>query len=430
MATLDLQRLRIAASLRVARPGASEPASELSRRDVLKLGSFAAIGAPVLFDDGKPSKDFTVQGDERRLVFLVDGIARWTIDPARFDGEPRLRIRKRTESTIRLSLAGARYPGTSLPADFTCTIERRTFGSRMRMRLASARDTGLVSFVDWLLGTSSLRAHAQPVQIAQFGPGGTIVADTARELAFHPDWSLHVEDVSLRARDLDVTGQARIELAERADVLTAEEGSRVTAITIARGSKIWDLGLDRRSNGKSWQLTGADASFDTARIELTANGAAMRAGATAVPQLRLSTGGDLKDAHGNPLALQFASTALGIDDEHERVLLADLGAESQRIAGDGFALDVNDDGSCPALEVHCSGDDFSIACAPCVRNVAVPLQGFIIQTARITDARSRVDISLSPSTTRCMESTSVRRASRRCADCPCNSRYCGRATWS
>ncbi|MCA9690179.1 MAG: hypothetical protein KC636_11260, partial [Myxococcales bacterium] len=50
------------------------------------------------------------------------GADRWTIDVNRFAGAPKLTVHKESDARYRITLTGARFPGTDIPADLEATI--------------------------------------------------------------------------------------------------------------------------------------------------------------------------------------------------------------------------------------------------------------------------------------------------------------------
>jgi hypothetical protein len=90
-------------------------------------------------------------GDERLAVFARHGRALWVIDPQRFDGAPRLRIRRSARS-IYLSLQNAYFPATHIPASFRCPLQQSPSGWRMRLGKDFRQLNGNAAFVPWLEG--------------------------------------------------------------------------------------------------------------------------------------------------------------------------------------------------------------------------------------------------------------------------------------
>ena len=57
-----------------------------------------------------------------KITFTLNGVPRWLIDISQFAGTPTLTTKTSPQGTTRLELAGARLPGTLLPADFVLIV--------------------------------------------------------------------------------------------------------------------------------------------------------------------------------------------------------------------------------------------------------------------------------------------------------------------
>src|SRR5216683_3300443 len=68
-----------------------------------------------------PPKLGVVQGPGK-ITFTLNGVPRWLIDVSRFAGTPTLTTKAGPSGTTHITLAGARLPGTLLPADFVLTV--------------------------------------------------------------------------------------------------------------------------------------------------------------------------------------------------------------------------------------------------------------------------------------------------------------------
>ncbi len=126
----------------------------LSRRDMIT--AMALMGSiPVLRSIGTTwLGSIRLERSKGMATFHFKGKARWTIDVKRFTGRPRLEIHRKNKEII-LGLYGAFYPGTHIPAGFTCRLKPTFSGWKMTM----ITDTGInaaVSFEQWLLGLSRL----------------------------------------------------------------------------------------------------------------------------------------------------------------------------------------------------------------------------------------------------------------------------------
>jgi hypothetical protein len=143
-------------------PGNSIPAEILStegdfrltRRDMIT--AMALIGSiPLLSSFGTTwLGSIRLERSKGSAIFHFRGKERWVIDVRRFAGRPKLDItHSRKEIVIRLR--DALYPGTLVPAGFTCRLKPTLSGWRMTMTTDTGIDTN-VSFEQWLLGLKRL----------------------------------------------------------------------------------------------------------------------------------------------------------------------------------------------------------------------------------------------------------------------------------
>ena len=108
----------------------------------------ARIAAPELpFPPLLPPGTLSIIHTPGVLVFKLNGVTRWTIDIRRFGGSPALSMSGALPHAVEIQLKHALFPGTQLPADFTCTLKARTIfgtpilkfvlGGSMRVRILS-----------------------------------------------------------------------------------------------------------------------------------------------------------------------------------------------------------------------------------------------------------------------------------------------------
>ena len=88
------------------------------------LLSRAAIPSPRLPPIGIPPGRLGVVEGLGTITFTLNGIPRWVIDVGRFAGTPTLTTRPGPPQQTTITLHGARFPGTELPADFVCIVGR------------------------------------------------------------------------------------------------------------------------------------------------------------------------------------------------------------------------------------------------------------------------------------------------------------------
>lgn len=130
---------------------------------------------------------------DKRARFVVGGDDRWTLDVDRFAGSPVLSV-SQSGTSVTLTLTGARFPGTEIPADLRARVYRhRTLGWALELRLAwgsFAATLGLAAFLD-----GSAKASA-PVAIdgvvCPLGTASAVISGGLGVATFTPAWTLAV----------------------------------------------------------------------------------------------------------------------------------------------------------------------------------------------------------------------------------------------
>jgi ribosomal protein L7/L12 len=369
---------------------------ELTRRDLFRLGGFTAAVLPWALQP-RSLPDFEVQGDERRLAFLIDGTERWVIDPAQFGGDARLRIGKRTERDIRFSMRGARFAGTGLPADLRCSIRRRLNGWRAVMRFALAKERADCAFIEWLLGGATLAGTVFPRSVASFGANPFLAISQPSAFEFRPSWRFDF----LTPGSLTLTNRWRTIGAHQASLAVAgDEAGPGSIVTMARADRSWKFGIEDLGTGHAWRLASLGEAFDQIRIDLDERGGAPRASAVALPSddrasFRFLPGGELYDARAEPFGMNLAAPSLGIsvdEDGTKEAFVARFADEPSSLRSASLALDLAGDGE-SAFELHSrNGALCGITCQPSIAGMAVPLPGAVVSTTTVDDPRARIDL--------------------------------------
>lgn len=135
---------------------------QFSRRGALGVAGTAVAGAsPTLkMLETTLLKPLEVVSDRRRAVFKVGARECWVIDTRRFGGHPVLKV-ERAERHIRVTLRGATYPGTALPADLAVDLREGLVGWRLRLTMALGGFTAEVSAQRWLEGKETARSQVR-----------------------------------------------------------------------------------------------------------------------------------------------------------------------------------------------------------------------------------------------------------------------------
>lgn len=212
----------------------------ISRREMLALSGAACVAAPAIADVLRLPNEYTVVGDERRIAFLVSGLERWVIDPAAFDGNPRLTVRN-SETAVHVRLEGARYPGTRLCADMNCDIRRSIGRWRIHLRLEGLAAECEGSFIPWLVGAERLSCAAAAAGML-LSSGRTRAYAAAGHLTFAPDWTIGLTGEAIvtieRPEGVIAAERARIALlAPDAISMIEPRPEKRTGIAIERGTR-------------------------------------------------------------------------------------------------------------------------------------------------------------------------------------------------
>ena len=87
------------------------------------------------------------------VAFQLNGITRWSIDVRNFAGAPVLTVTGAFPHAVEIALKNARFPGTLLPADFTCLLKPRTLiGTPMQLKFVLGGFDAHANLERWLAG--------------------------------------------------------------------------------------------------------------------------------------------------------------------------------------------------------------------------------------------------------------------------------------
>lgn len=344
-------------------------------------------------------------GDERRLAFVLGGRERWVIDVARFAGRPVLRHEKRG-GKLRVEMRGARYPGTSLPADFVCDVTPGLVGCQMRLTLALGGFRCERPFEGWLEGTEPARARVRLSHRSPVGPGVSVGLAGAGEAEFSPTWALTLRGPALATvAGLGESGRATAD-AVTLDLPTADQPSvlvdppaRRARLTLDRGTHAWRLRPSSRLRPARGTLHYAGEPFDRITIESgeTEQRAVQRAVvATAgdgAPTAWYEPGAGLLDGGGDPSRVPLHNVRYAITfgpPGVERALLAAFGTPTW-LHGPGFSLEVGGRPDEAQFELHAVGAACSSLCEPALLRTVIPVAGAMAVPAS-APLGSRIDL--------------------------------------
>jgi hypothetical protein len=245
----------------------------LSRRRLMSVGGIAAIGfTPLVRALGATIRnDFDVVATPDRVSFLVHGDERWTIDAARFAGSPKLSY-ARNGDDIDIALAGARYPGTDVTADFECTVRRGIGGWEMKLEHALGHFRAEAPFTAWLAGTHTLESTVElDASLCRLADGTELVGRGVAAGRLTPNWSMAFAGEAIASYEglgAPLASDAlRVSLleTESASVLTMAAAKR-SLIELERGEREWRPELPERITG-GLRLSMTSSPFDQISIE-------------------------------------------------------------------------------------------------------------------------------------------------------------------
>lgn len=376
----------------------------LSRRQVLGAAGVATVGtSPALKLLGDTFLGpLEVVGERRRVSFKLGGKERWAIDARWFAGTPRLAVERRGQ-TVRVSLSGARFPGTDLSADFICQLRPALTGHRMRISLALGRFRSEVSFERWLAGSqaaaSAVRLNAT-VGVAN-APWSVSIAGPARAV-LTPAFSLQLTGsglVSLRARgDTLASDRITISLLRPSEPsVLRRPAARRTRLTLERGAHRWPLDsflsprIDRAQPGAlPGTLLATGSPFDRVHVELSER-TVRGTGSALVAEGNGSTlgyrpNGHLQDGDGKPFVLRlerprFAQTIDG--GREQTALVAGYHPDATWLRAGTVSLLVGGAGEGNLFELTGRGGRLHLAATPRLVSFTVPLESALVEPASV-----------------------------------------------
>ena len=129
------------------------------------------------------------------VEFTLNGVARWLIDVSRLAGTPSLTlVPGQGDVASRLTLEGARLPGTDLPADFVVVIGKTgPLGTSADFTFTFGGFHGQVTLEHWLDGSAVLQsAVTLNGQICPLGAASTLAFTASGQARFTPDWLMDI----------------------------------------------------------------------------------------------------------------------------------------------------------------------------------------------------------------------------------------------
>jgi hypothetical protein len=207
---------------------------------------------------------------KNRVAFSQNGQERWVIDTDYFSGHPILTCSQST-GLIKLELRHAFFPGTLLPANFSCTLSQQAFGWDMDLSFSLGGFRSRASFEKWLTGLEPARApvwldaHVCEVKLGNVGMAGRAVAE------FFPQWIMSfrgegVGNIHGPSTRLD-SNMVQLAVLQPTDPSVVRKPGRIrTLVAMDRETNTWSMKLPVDSQ-KDSSLLSPDNAFSVLHIE-------------------------------------------------------------------------------------------------------------------------------------------------------------------
>ncbi len=365
--------------------------------DALSVLASKIVSPIVPFPPIWPPGTVTIIQAPGMVVFRLNGVVRWIIDVRRFAGSPVLTLTGAFPQAVEIQLKSARFPGTLLPADFTCLLKPRTlFGTTMELKFVLGGFDAHTNLERWLAG-QALAESAVTVNtdVCPLGATSKLALAGRAEARYFPNWLFQITGSGSNLSTIsgfgpDVLSQTfslRL-LGPRDPSLSAHPKSKRTYMSLAADANTWhltpavtDMGIGTlaASDGLFSQIdieAGESAATDVARI--------LVASSSRTDALSLKVNGPLTNLNGGPftLALSQPTYAIAFDptSDHsqgdETTLLSRFAPQPVWFAVEGFALFVGGAPGAPGFEADTlQGVVTSLRCAPAFFGAAAPLAG-------------------------------------------------------
>ncbi len=376
----------------------------VSRRDFFGLGGASVVAATSLGRGAQSAwlGPFTVAERGGCVAFALEGLERWVIDPSLFAGEARLTLERPGSTGYRLSLVGARYPGTDLPADFACELQPALLGWRMELHLALGDLRCAAPFERWLMGREPACGIARlPATQCAFGRARLRLEGTA-DGRYWPNGGLELQGRGLAQLDHDgaACDSDRVHIApltRGASSVLEEPDARRTLLSLERGAHAWG-GLTLPPTDGCGSLRAGERAFEIARVEAGESGAAalLFEGADEDPDLVYTPGPHLRGPDDEPATVplreaRLAETLAGVGAGHA-ALVARLPREPFWVRGEGLGLRLADAEGDAAFALSARGGQTeSLRLSPGLRGWHAPLAGAVSGTAPAPEG-ARIDL--------------------------------------
>jgi hypothetical protein len=374
---------------------------EVSRRHLLGMAAVAGVGlspAVNMVETGLASagEAFEPTFTKNRVAFSQNGQERWVIDTQYFSGHPILTYAQ-SKGLIKLALRHAFFPGTLLPADFSCTLSHQAFGWDMDLSFSLGGFRSRVSFERWLAGLEPARApvwlddHVCEVKLGRVGIDGRAAAE------FYPHWvmSFRGEGVgSIQGSSTHLeTNLIQLALLQPTDPsLVRKPGRARSLLAMDRGANTWSVAVPVDPQ-KDSSLLSPDNAFSVLHIEAWEHSDGGKAHAV----MAESGDGDEPlafcchglDESNDSMALgltnvRYVSLSDSRNRDGQQALVAKFGQTQAPVSLHGCRFTLGHPMGTPPFELNQYEDGTrTLQCEPGINRLAVPLAGALVQPMEV-----------------------------------------------
>ena len=329
------------------------------------------------------------------IGFTLNGSLGWLIDVRRFAGAPTLTVRSIAHGGTRITLTGARFPGTDLSADFVCVLgSTLPIGTPMDLQFTLGGFHGQVIIERWLAGDQVMESTVHVGgDVCPLGVTSKLAIAGDAHARFFPNWFMQMGAAGLAT----LTGLGGDLASDTFDLkllfpgeptISALPKTRRTRLTLFASAPTWDLTLQGTSLPIG-RLTAPAGLFDAIEIE-AGEGAAgdvareLVATSSRTDGLSLGVAGVITTLDGAPftLALAYPTYAIAFDvtADHSKgdqtFLTARVAPPPTLCAADGCVMLLGDPNGPPPFESDAlNGVVTAFRCEPALLSAAAPLSG-------------------------------------------------------
>jgi hypothetical protein len=222
------------------------------------------IGAP-------PGKLGVVQSPGK-ILFTLNGQPVWLIDVSLFAGTPTLTMGTTPNQGARVTLQGARLPGTQLPADFVLVLDNTgPLGTSADITFTLGGFHAQVILETWLAGQQIMQSQVQVSgDVCPLGVGSKLALSGAGRARFATNWLMEIGGPGVATISgfgaAMVSDSIALKLLLPGDPsISTHPKSKRTLLTLSTPSKSWHL-KPQVTSLPIGNLTAADGLFSQIAI--------------------------------------------------------------------------------------------------------------------------------------------------------------------